>query len=191
MDRFIFRAACALTLAVGFASCSPDPAPVSTSSVDQENAAESTTQQLPCGTDFHGANPGPFSLSQTFVAGRSGNLDRISLDLQAGVGTPDVEVAIQTLTDFGYPGGYIGAGSWSGPYNAAGGWTDIALTVPAPVVAGTTYAITVYLSACVSTWSLKLGVSNDAYPSGSVFYYSNLGEGPDAAHDFRFRTWVD
>jgi hypothetical protein len=125
--------------------------------------------------------------AQTFTAGITGRLDRVSLySSGAAVGT----VAIQTVTGAFPAGVVLGSTTFNGSY--VRGFHDIAFAPPIPVTAGSRYAIVVKsFGRSVLTWYTSGGVDN--YPGGQG-YLGCLGcswtTDPRFGADFAFQTWV-
>ena len=144
-----------------------------------------------------------YPLAQTFTAGLSGSVDKVSVTAwRAGsTGVGDMLVSIQTLDEAGFPSGTVlGSGSADVDGFATfppGDPVDIPLTQPAPVSAGTKYALVatsanaVPEGGSVYSWS---GSTNDAYDRGDALgrrdgqweHRSNNGENVD----FAFKTFV-
>ncbi|MCU1499853.1 MAG: fibronectin type domain protein, partial [Acidimicrobiales bacterium] len=109
---------------------------------------------------------------QTFVAGRTGVLDRVDLrvyDESNGRAAP-LTVTIRTVDPDGKPTSTV-IGSGTTTTAASGSTTNldaIVLTSPAAVTAGTTYAISLSSDSDPNTW-LSIA-SGDNYTSGLIFY---------------------
>ncbi len=121
--------------------------------------------------------------AQTFTAGRTGSLDRVTLNLYAGGG--DLTVEIRRI-DNGLPTGeLIGQGSATG---VVLGPFELDLSSPAPVTAGTQYALVVLASRQTRFWRQSSG---DPY-AGGVYWarYSSFGWAETAGSDIAFQTFV-
>jgi hypothetical protein len=125
--------------------------------------------------------------AQTFTAGITGSLDRVSLySAGAAFGT----VQIQTVTGAFPAGQVLGTASFGGSY--VRGFHDIAFAPTIPITSGSRYAIVVKSTGrSVLTWYTSGGV--DAY-SGGQGYIGCFGctWSTDARFgaDFAFKTWV-
>jgi PKD domain/Bacterial Ig domain len=126
-------------------------------------------------------------MAQTFTAGVTGRLDRVSLyTAGAGFGT----VQIQTVTGAFPAGSTLGTASFSGSF--VRGFHDFTLAPAIPITNGSHYAIVFKpLGRSVFTWYTSGGV--DAY-SGGQAYIGCSGcswtTDPRYAADFAFKTWV-
>jgi hypothetical protein len=140
---------------------------------------------------------------QTFTAGRTGVLDQVSLILSpASESSPrnQVRVAIQTLGADGYPTGtVIGSGLFDTTALAkltdftSPPWSDVALSAPANVVAGTRYALIVTTpNVCGSPDMLIFESSSttDLYASGARVGRVKGAPWATFGTDLFFRTWV-
>jgi hypothetical protein len=124
--------------------------------------------------------------SQTFKAGRTGLLDRVDLDVTMPLGVSDstLFVTINTVDSMGYPTStVIGSGTTTGPVAGDGADDSVQLTSPAPVTAGTSYAIV--LNTDSGTWHVH--GSYASYPDGQSRWNGGMEYGD---WDFRFRTWI-
>jgi PKD domain/Bacterial Ig domain len=125
--------------------------------------------------------------AQTFTAGVTGRLDRVSLySSGAAFGT----VQIQTVTGTFPAGLVVGSATFSGSY--VRGFHDVAFAPPIAVTAGSRYAIVVKsFGRSVLTWYTSGGVDNYA---GGQAYIGCLGcswvTDPRFGADFAFETWV-
>ena len=132
------------------------------------------------------------SLAQTFTAGISGNLDEVDLDL-INSGGSGLYVEIRDASSSG-PGDRILA-SHIVPDSAIPGpftFVPVKLDSPAPVAAGTQYAIVAYTSGG-SGYRWGRGPFGDSYPGGAGFSVGNSPPsgpwGPSGA-DLVFKTYV-
>ena len=114
------------------------------------------------GLGFNKAN----ETAQTFTAGLSGSLDKVSVHINRYISTDvgALQVSIQTLDSSGFPSTKV-LGSGSVPAsnfvtNDPAAWEDVSLTPPAPVSSGTKYA-------------LVLSTAND--PADQSFYQWSAG----------------
>jgi hypothetical protein len=114
------------------------------------------------------------SVAQTFTAGIGGGLDRIDLDLRQFMGIPAAPLTVQIRdVSAGKPGNTTLAsqsvvGS-SVPASAA--FVPIDFTPPAPVVAGTQYAIVAFSSAVIATgaYAWSASAAENPYAGGAGF----------------------
>lgn len=183
-------AVAALCLAVG-------AAPASAGKLDQ--------QQTSVETNFFGGVAGPpfttgIVWSQTFTAGRTGLLDQVDLFLhRSTVATQPLIVEIRDVTAAALPrpgSTVLASGSLlpaQVPLLASRGFVPVTIGSPAPVSAGTRYAIVAYTSGSNGYgWWVKNG---DVYAAGDPFGAFQvpptgpwgLGVGP---FDFAFKTYV-
>lgn len=145
----------------------------------------------PITTDTNGADQIPWA--QTFTAGRTGMLDKVDLYVH-GPNTLPVTVTIRTVDDSGQPTDTILA---TAEVPVAGIPADnnlltVTFAAPAPVAAGTKYAI--YRTPLVSGgWSWSQPVQNDPYAAGQAWAdrRADLGFWESyASYDLPFRTYV-
>jgi hypothetical protein len=135
------------------------------------------------------------SHAQTFTAGLSGAVDQVDLDLQTvGTPTPPLSVEIRDVSG-GMPGTTVLA-SHSVPASsipASLAFVAINFASPAPVVAGTQYAIVAYGSNIPPNeygWGVAVG---NPYPGGGQFYVMNSppsGAWTGPGGDLAFKTYV-
>jgi hypothetical protein len=137
------------------------------------------------------------TLGQTFTAGLSGVLDRVSVFLQPLLPEGPLQASIQTVTEEGYPSGImIGQGSIpasSLPPNYWGGWVTIGIS-GAIVHAGTQYALVLQEESGQVIWSL---VYYAPYAGGDMMFIFNEAQGwttamPGSSNpvDAVFQTYV-
>ncbi|MBW3664359.1 MAG: HYR domain-containing protein [Actinobacteria bacterium] len=123
---------------------------------------------------------------QTFTAGTTGSLTRADAYLLGDAGAGDVTVEIIELDAHGLPTGtVIGSGSAPATLSAwSPGWAEVALNQPAPVIAGTTYAVGVsgpgYRWMYANSYAGGNGIVRDQY--GTWMQQSSA--------DYAFRTYV-
>lgn len=152
-------------------------------------------------TDHGGTTANIHSISswaQTFTAGLSGGLDQVDLYLSTH-GTPvdPLDVEIRDVSG-GVPGNTILAGHIvpASGIPATQAFVPINFASPAPVVAGTQYAIVAYSSTSGGNYfQWRASASANAYPAGAAFAdpvsppngnWSSLSPVQDVA----FRTYV-
>lgn len=179
-DDFTASTSTTATINVG----NPPPA---AGTLDQQNLGSGG--QLSCYTAGFG-----YSAAQTFTAGRTGSLDKVSL--AAAVLSGEGAVEIQTLDANAAPSGtVIGSGTLTGAAASAAGTAisdprlvDIPLTTAAPVTAGTSYAIVVR-APLSSDWAcVNAGVNG--HPGQ---FWARLNDGSwfqISGNDALFRTFV-
>jgi hypothetical protein len=125
--------------------------------------------------------------AQTFTAGITGRLDRVSL---YSAGSAFGTVQIQTVTGTFPTGSVLGTTSFGGSY--VRGFHDVAFAPAIPITTGARYAIVVRsIGRSTLTWYTSGGV--DAYSGGQGY----VGCGgctwvtdPRFGADFAFQTWV-
>ena len=174
-----------LVLAVAAALLLGAQASASAGTLDQQQI--STTQDSVLNTSQSGA--------QTFTAGISGGLDQVDLALRKIGAPPNVTVEIRG-TSAGTPGTAVIAsaqlaGSAIGTTEA---FVPVTFTAPAPVTAGTQYAIVAYSPGSGGDqvgWFLS---STNPYAAGARFTSTESlppgGAWTGTATDFAFKTYV-
>ncbi|MBA2619111.1 MAG: Ig-like domain-containing protein [Rubrobacter sp.] len=144
-----------------------------------------------------------YPMAQTFTAGSSGSLDRVSVHAfrSGGPEVGDILISIQTLDEAGLPSGVV-VGSASAPiadFNASppGSWVDINMTQPAPVSAGERYALVASTANATPNGSSFYGwgvAYNDPYPGGDAHGRNGGGwavrSDAGVPMDFAFKTFV-
>jgi hypothetical protein len=166
----------ALALGVGFALSFALPAQAATETLDQ-------SQPLNGGLESVG------QMAQTFTAGITGQLDRVSLSSDAGFAAGTV--SIQTVSGTFPAGTVLGTNSYSVSYLCCHGFHDFGFTPAVPVTAGAHYAIVVKVPRGKFTWYNSNGV--DVYAGGQLYLGCNgCAWGTDNLHggDYAFKTWV-
>ena len=112
--------------------------------------------------------------AQTFTAGLSGGIDQVDVHLESsGTPTTPLNVEIRDISG-GAPGGTVLAGQ-SVPASsvpAAGSWVTVNFATPAPVTAGSQYAIVAYSSTLSITQHYFWGYGGDSYAGGGFTYTS-------------------
>ena len=192
---------CSVT-AVGLVACAPhSPA----RGVDQQNVGETAITDYIDGYTCDGVK-WVSEVGQTFVAGRTGLLDRVSLNFGpiSASSTPPI-VTIRTVRADGAPGETVlGSGSYAGPGTPPGssGLTvDVAMSRPAFVIAGHHYALVVGVPSVVgcpsgSIYGWYVFGTTNLYAHGELWSRGNLYARPDwvkdyeGNHDLLFKTWV-
>jgi len=167
----------ALALGTGLTLSFAVPAEAATDALDQ-------SQNLTIGAEL-----APW-MAQTFTAGMTGQLDRVSLatSMVAGSGT----VAVQSVTGTFPAGTVLGTTSFSGALTGNRQFHDFAFTPAISITAGSQYAIVVQMGGRSKlTWYDAGGF--EAYPGGQLYIGSSSSPwAPDPVFgaDFAFRTWV-
>lgn len=195
-------AAALLAGAALLTGCVSSPAPPHV--VDQENFSSG-------GQSFSGRNENLICSSvisvleqaQTFTAGRTGVLDSVSLVAVPYASALALQVGIRTVEPDGVPSEtQLGTGSYTGPGSPnTSTLINVPLSTPAPVVAGSRYAIVLTtpqsdycLEPTVYGWNM-FGAA-DTYAGGQAYFRGTLGGGIDwtpplgGSNDYFFRTWV-
>src|SRR3989475_5876914 len=130
-------------------------------------------------------------MAQTFTAGTTGQLDRVSL--ASDTGFANVSITIQTVSATGAPTGTVlgTPSNFSGSLVCCRQFHDFSFNPAIPVTTGTHYAIVVRVLAGVFTWYNSSVI--DAYAGGQL-YISCSGcawfTGAQWGQDFAFKTWV-
>ena len=126
-------------------------------------------------------------MAQTFTAGVSGPIDRISLEQAFTTLTETVQ--IQGVTNGKPNGSVLGSSSFTGSLGCCRLWKDFAFSPTVAVTAGTQYAIVVLPSGSL-TWYDSF--SFDAYPKGQMWLMVSGSWAYQAAFgkDFTFQEWL-
>ena len=183
MRRVPFR----LTAAVAAGLLLGSAATASAGTLDQQQTANDNQAAAPYLSN---------SVAQSFTAGLTGGLDQVDLMLaRSGTPTAYLTVEIRDLSG-GVPGQAILAAR-SLPASAVANTTPqfipVHFNAPAPVVAGTQYAIVTYSANQVSNWILWYIKQADVYPGGEVFTSvtpPSSSWNPDSGSDLAFKTYV-
>jgi hypothetical protein len=135
------------------------------------------------------------SAAQTFTAGISGGVDQVDLHLGTNGGTPIAPLSVEIRgASGGSPGSLVLASQSVPAFSAVPTFRSIKFAAPAPVVAGTQYAIVAYSAADFSflyQWSQS--VTADPYANGAGFRTLNSppsGAWMPVTGDFAFKTYV-
>lgn len=166
----------ALALGTGFVLSFALPAQAVTDTLDQ-------AQPLTMGLESVG------QMAQTFTAGITGQLDRVSLPTDTGFAAGTVQ--IQTVSGTFPAGTVLGTTSFSASYLCCHRYHDYTFTPTIPMTAGAHYAIVVKVLKGHMSWYTSDGV--DAYAGGSLYLGClNCGWGIDPIYggDYAFQTWV-
>jgi PKD repeat protein len=168
----------ALALGAGFALALSLPAQAATDTLDQFQNSTLGLENAP-------------QMAQTFTAGMTGQLDRVSLAMDTGFSTFTVQLESVSGT---FPAGtaVLGTASYSGSFVCCRRLHDFYFSPTIPVTAGAHYAIVVKIAGRSRvTWYTSDGADN--YPGGSLYVGClNCSWAPDNLYggDFAFQTWV-
>lgn len=183
-----------LLVALTGAACTEPPPSTPPSVIDQQLDLPATSQfSVGCS----------LSRAQTFTAGRSGTLDKVSLVFvqpNRPEDLADVQVEIQpVVANLNRPSDYvIGSGAAIlDTYSAAGQFIDVPLSAPASIEQGVRYALVVKnrIACPAATGTFELLASSatdvDGYGGGELWTnWGGWGIVPNAHTDLLFRTWV-
>jgi PKD repeat protein len=170
----------AVSLALGLALFVAVPAQAATAdSVDQSQTISTSFQRLGL-------------MAQTFTAGMTGQLDKVSLASDTSFGSVMVTITIQSVSATGAPNGTVlGSSAFQGTVVCCRQWHDFVFSPAVHITSGTKYAIVVKVAAGLFTWydswifnaylggQLYVGCSGCAWLTGSQY-----------GMDFAFKTWV-
>jgi hypothetical protein len=136
--------------------------------------------------------------AQTFTSGITGGLDEVDLDLQR-VGVPTTYFTIEIRDVSGGSPGQAVLAARSLPPSAVANFSPqfipIQFNPPAPVVAGTQYAIVAYSGNATGNWFIWYVKQSDVYPGGQAFHNNTTPAPPstytsDPTNDLAFKTYV-
>jgi len=129
-------------------------------------------------------------LAQTFTAGATGGLDRVSL--AADTTFANISVTIQTVSANGAPSGTVlGTSNFSGALSCCRQFHDFFFNPTVAVASGTHYAIVVRVLVGAFTWYTSSVI--DAYGGGQLYISCNgcaWFTGAQWGQDFAFKSWV-
>ena len=128
-------------------------------------------------------------LAQTFTAGMSGQLDRLSLAADIS-GFAIIRVSIRTVTSTGSPSGTtLGSPTaFAGSFVCCRQFHDFVLNPTISITSGTHYAIVVETVSGVLTWYNSSSLNS--YAGGRLYVGSTWLTGSQWGEDFAFKTWV-
>jgi len=128
-------------------------------------------------------------LAQTFTAGMSGQLDRLSLAADIS-GFAIIRVSIRTVTSTGSPSGTtLGSPTaFAGSFVCCRQFHDFVLNPTISITSGTQYAIVVETVSGVLTWYNSSSLNS--YAGGRLYVGSTWLTGSQWGEDFAFKTWV-
>ncbi len=128
-------------------------------------------------------------MAQSFTAGTSGQLDRVSLAYDT-TGFTSLRVSIQSTSASGAPSGTVIAGpvAWSGTVVCCRAFHDFTFNPTLAIASGTKYAVVVQQVIGIFTWYSDASI--DAYAGGQLYVGSTWLTGAQWGNDFAFKTWV-
>jgi len=136
-----------------------------------------------------GANSLRTPMAQTFTAGATSNIDRVSLMISTTVGAVTATVQLRTVSGGKPTATVLGSSSFTGSVNCCRQWRDFAFNPAVPVTKGTQYAIVVQSNPALTWYD---SYSFDTYTAGQMWLSSN-GQWiyqTSFGRDFCFETWV-
>jgi len=175
--RSISRGSLAAAVAAALALAVALPAQATTDTLDQSQTLTFGLQrQIPL-------------LAQTFTAGMSGQLDRLSLAADIS-GFAIIRVSIRTVTSTGSPSGTtLGSPTaFAGSFVCCRQFHDFVLNPTISITSGTQYAIVVETVSGVLTWYNSSSLNS--YAGGRLYVGSTWLTGSQWGEDFAFKTWV-
>jgi PKD repeat protein len=142
---------------------------------------------LPSWPSFQGSVP---YMAQTFTAGKSGAVDRVSVPVYTPTGFGMFYVTLNTVGSNGLPTTtQLGVAPLASGFIACCHFTDYAFNPTVPVTSGNRYAIVVSVAAGNVRW-LDSGTS-DRYAGGREYIGSSASSWFTTNHgDFGFEEWV-
>jgi hypothetical protein len=173
------------SLIAGLAACLLAPAVASAGTLDQQQTASDAALGPSQST----------SDAQTFTAGLTGGLDQVDL-LLARVNPPTTYLTVEIRdVSGGVPGQAILAARSIPPAavtNTTAQFIPVQFNPPAPVVAGTQYAIVAYSGNVPTNWIIWYAKTSDVYPGGQVLTGTTppSSSWTPAADDAAFKTYV-
>ena len=128
-------------------------------------------------------------LAQTFTAGVTGQVDRVSLQSDSAGGFPGVTVTIQNVAADGTPGSQVlGTAANPASITCCKQPHDFTFNPKVQITSGTRYAIEVQVWAGTFTW-YDSG-SADLYAGGSAYILGRTWATSTSHRDFGFEDWV-
>jgi len=176
-SSFRSRWSLALALAAGLSLFVNLPVQAATDSVDQSQTVGTSFQRLEL-------------MAQTFTAGVSGQVDRVSLLSDSSYAFVRLTVQIQSVTGGAPSGTVLGSSSYQGTMQFKQ-WQDFAFSPGVSVTADKQYAIVVSTSVGTFNWYNSWIVN--LYPGGQLYvgcYGCGWFSGGSYGQDFAFKTWV-
>ncbi|HZQ49734.1 MAG TPA: PKD domain-containing protein [Candidatus Dormibacteraeota bacterium] len=150
------------------------------------HAADQLDQSQPF---FSGQQAFRTPMAQTFTAGGSGAVDRVSLMLTTSTGATAITVQIQTVSGGKPSGTVLGTSSLTGSVPCCHQWRDFVFNPAVSVASGTQYAIVVRPTGNL-TWYANFG--HDDYGAGQLWLSSGSSwiGGASFGYDFCFQTYL-
>ncbi len=133
--------------------------------------------------------------AQTFTAGLSGGIDQVDLHLESHGPTTPVTVEIRD-TSAGAPGATVLAAQSipASSIPAAASWVTVNFATPAPVTAGSRYAVLAYSSPISMPQHYEWGYGGDVYAGGRFTYATSSPPSTPwttgSTNDLAFKTYV-
>ena len=200
--RRVHAAAAVAACAVMLAGCAPHPpesVELDQSNVGSPGAFASVVWNAVCGDTALDAE-----IAQTFTAGRTGFVNRVTMSMQPIAPGSQVpfELTIRKVNPDGSPSGTVlGSGTYGGPgASDPSSVVDIPLQAPALVFEGHRYAIVATLppveecsEPARDDYGWSFFGSGDAYPSGRALWRGtgyNTPAWEPTMSDFYFETWM-
>ena len=136
-----------------------------------------------------GANSLRTPMAQTFTAGSTGSIDRVSLMVATMSGPVTAAVQLQTVSGGKPSGNVLGTSTFSGSVSCCHLWHDFSFSPAIPVAKGAQYAIVVQSSPAI-TWYDSF--SFDTYAAGQLWLMvSGQWQSQNSfGKDFCFETWL-
>jgi hypothetical protein len=185
-SRYKVRGVLSATFVVVCATFALAPGAALAGTLDQQQ----TIFDVGTGTIDSGETP-----AQTFTAGLSGGIDQVDLHLEAHGATTPVTVEIRD-TSGDDPGATVLAAQ-SVPASSiptTGSWVTVKFATPAPVTAGSQYAVLAYSSPLSMPQHYEWGYGGDVYAGGRFTYASSSPPSSPwttgSTNDLAFKTYV-
>jgi hypothetical protein len=149
-------------------------------------AADQTDQSQPF---FTGSQAFATPMAQTFTAGGSGAVDRVSLMVSSSTGATSISVQLQSTTGGKPSGTVLGTSTFNGSVPCCHQWHDFTFNPAVSVTGGTQYAIVVRPTGRL-TWYVNFG--HDDYSGGQLWLSSGSSwvGGASFGYDFCFQTFL-
>ncbi|MCU1498011.1 MAG: Ig domain protein group 1 domain protein [Acidimicrobiales bacterium] len=175
------------------ATSAPVTVTVGEAVVDQQNTVGTSMGNVYDDADF-----GTSGMDQTFIAGLTGSLTKISLRAYPQMADPsELQLTVRAVVDGAPSGPVLALATLSDAAaiatRSADGFVDLVLDNPVHVVRGTTYAFEVAPPTPSTTWALQTSYA-DVYTRGvlsSTFDGNRQTFISGAGYDLNFRTWVE
>jgi len=150
------------------------------------HAADQLDQSQPF---FSGQQAFRTPMAQTFTAGGTGAVDRVSLMTSTSSGATAITVQLQTVAGGKPSGTVLGTASFTGSVPCCHQWHDFTFNPAVQVSSGTQYAIVVRPTGTL-TWYANFG--HDDYAAGQLWLSSGSSwmGGASFGYDFCFQTYL-